>query len=88
MFGFQVERRINKLILLHKWPRNTSNIEDDAYETLELAYNKELDFLVLASSITRSNVEKENSPPYPEDATTDSKEETTNSKDTTLAATP
>jgi len=88
LFGFQVERRINKLILLHKWPKNTFNIEDDAYETPILAYNKELDFLVLASSITRSNVEEENSSPYPEDAVTNSKKETTNSKVTTLAATP
>jgi hypothetical protein len=37
---------------------------------------------MLASNITRSKVEEENSPPYLEDAMMDSKKETTNSKDT------
>ncbi len=88
MLGFQIERRINESILLQKWLRNTSNIKDDAYETLVLAYSKKLDLLVLASSITRSDVEEESSPPSLEDVVTNSKEETTNLEDTTPALTP
>ncbi len=64
------------------------DIEDHAYETPILIYNRKLDLLISASSITRSDVEKENSPPYPEDAMMDSKEETTNLEDTTPTATP
>jgi hypothetical protein len=50
--------------LLQKWPRNVFDIKDDAYEKLILAYSKELDVLISVSSITRSDVEEENSPPY------------------------
>jgi hypothetical protein len=63
------------------------NIESNAYETLILVYNRELDLLVSASSITKSNVEEESSPPYPKDVVTNLKEDMTNSKDTTSAAT-
>jgi hypothetical protein len=56
--------RINKSILLWKWPRNTSNAKKNAYETLILAYSRELDLLVLANFIIKSDVEEENSPPY------------------------
>jgi hypothetical protein len=88
LLGFQVERRINQSILLQKWMRNTFNNKDDAYKTLILAYNRELDFLVLANSITRSDVEEESSPPYPENVVMNSKKETMNSKDTTPMPTP
>jgi Leucine-rich repeat (LRR) protein len=54
----------------------------------KIAYNKELDLLVLANNITKSNVEKENSPPYPEDVVMDPKEETMNLEDTTSMTTP
>jgi hypothetical protein len=64
--------------LLQKWPKNIPNVEDDAYETLVFTYNRELDLIELASSITISDVEKESSPPYLEDTMMDSKEETTN----------
>ncbi len=50
--------------MLQKWPNNVSNVEDNAYETLVFAYNKELDVLVPANSITKSNVKEESSPPY------------------------
>lgn len=88
MLRFQIERRIIESILLQKWLRNTSNIKDDAYETLILAYSRGLDLLVLANSITRSNVEEESSPPSSKDVVTNSKEETTNLEDTTPTVTP
>jgi hypothetical protein len=47
-----------------------------------------LDLLVSANNITKSNVEKENSPPYLEDVMMDPKEETMNLEDTTLVTTP
>ncbi len=56
-----------------KWLRNALNVKDNAYETLIFAYSRKLDLFVLASNITISNVEKESSPPYLEDAMTDSK---------------
>jgi hypothetical protein len=74
--------------LLRKWPRNALDIENDAYETLELAYNKKLNLLVLVSIIIKSNVEEDSSPPFPKDIVMDSKKETTNSKNTTPIATP
>jgi Leucine-rich repeat (LRR) protein len=74
--------------LLQKWLKNIPNVEDDAYETLVFTYNRELDLIELASSITISDVEKESSPPYLEDTMMDSKEETTNLEDTTSMVTP
>jgi hypothetical protein len=61
LFGFQAKRRINELILLRKWLKNISNVEDNAYETPIFAYNRELDLLVLANCIIISDVEEENS---------------------------
>jgi hypothetical protein len=46
-----------------------------------------LDILVLANSITRSNVEEGNSPPYLEDVVTGSKEKMMNLEDTTPTVT-
>jgi hypothetical protein len=43
MLIFQAKRRINKSILLRKWPRNAFDVEDNAYETLILVYSRELD---------------------------------------------
>jgi hypothetical protein len=73
LLGFQVDKRMNKSILLRKWPRNSSDVVNDAYETPILAYNRELDVFVLANSITISNVEEESSPPYSEDVVINSK---------------
>jgi len=87
LFRFQA-KRISKSILLRRWSRNNFDIEDDAYETLVLAYNRKLDLPILTSSITRSNVEQESSPPYLKDVVTYSKEEITNLKDINLTATP
>jgi Leucine-rich repeat (LRR) protein len=71
-----------------KWLNNVSNTEDNAYETPISTYNRKLDLLASASNITRSDVEKERSPPYLEDAVMDLEEETTNSEDTTPTVTP
>jgi hypothetical protein len=88
MLGFQVGRRISESILLQKWQKNASNVEDDAYETLIFAYNKELDLPILTGCITKRYVEKEGSPPYLKDFVMDLEEETTNLEDTTLITTP
>ncbi len=69
--------------MLWKWPRNAFDVENDAYETLVLTYSKNLDILILANSITRSDVEEESSPPYPEDVVIGSKKEMMNLEDTT-----
>jgi len=87
LFKFQAKRRINESILLRKWPKNAFNIEDNAYKTQVLAYSKELDLLILAINIIRSDVEEENSPPYPKDVMIDSKDETMNLEDTTPVVT-
>lgn len=88
LLKFQTNNRISKSILLQKWPKNASDTEDDAYETLVLAYNKELDIHVLASSITKSDVEEESSPPYPTYVMTNSEEEMTILKNTTPIVIP
>jgi hypothetical protein len=75
--------KINESILLWKWPRNIFDVEDDAYETPILAYNRKLDVFILASSITGSDVEEESSPPYLENVVTILEEEMTNLQDTT-----
>jgi hypothetical protein len=67
---------------------NTSNVEDDAYETPILTYSKEFDLLVSANCITTIDVEEENSPPYPKDAMMDLEKKTMNSEDTTPVITP
>ncbi len=74
--------------MLWKWLKNDSDVENNAYKTLIFAYNKELELLVLASCITKSDVEEENSPPYPKDAMTDLEKEMMNLENTTMAATP
>jgi hypothetical protein len=79
---------MNQLILLRKWPKNAFDAENDAYETPILAYNRELDVLVSAKSITKCDVEEESSSPYSKDVMTNSKKEMTNLKDTTPSATP
>jgi hypothetical protein len=63
LFEFQADKKISKSILLQKWPKNTFDAKDDAYETPIFVYNKELDVLVSANSITRNDVKEENSPP-------------------------
>jgi hypothetical protein len=85
LLKFQVNKIINKLILLWKWPRNISNVFYDAYETPIFAYRKKLAILVLTNSITKSNVEEESSSPYLDNAVMDLDKQTTNLEDTTLA---
>jgi len=88
LLGFQANRKINKSILLQKWPKNTFDVEDDVCKTPVLVYNKELDVLVSASFITRSNVEEESSSPYLENVVTHLKKEMMNMENSTLTATP
>jgi hypothetical protein len=38
--------KINDSILKKKWPRNELDVMDNPYETLALAYNREMDQLV------------------------------------------
>jgi hypothetical protein len=61
LLRFQVEKRINELILLRKWLKNALDAKDYAYKTPIFLYNKELDLLVLASCIIRIDVEEKNS---------------------------
>ncbi len=88
LLKFQADNRISKSTLLQKRPKNAFDTEDDAYETPIIAYNKELDIHVPASSITISDVEEENSPPYPTYVMTNSKKETTNLENTTPTTIP
>ncbi len=88
LVGFKAKRRISELILLWKWFKKKIDTKDGAYETLVFAYNKKLNLIISTSSITKSDVEEESSPPYLEDAMMDSKEEMMNSKDTTSIMTP
>ncbi len=57
--GFQTSKKINDLVLEKKWPRNNTNAKDDPYETPTLAYNREVDQLVVAN-IVNIEVEKRN----------------------------
>jgi hypothetical protein len=68
--------------------RNAYDVEDNAYKTPILTYNRKLDLLVSTNNISRNSMEEESSPPYLEDAVINSKEETMNSEDTTPTATP
>jgi hypothetical protein len=74
--------------LLQKWLRNTFDVEDNAYKTSLFTYSRELDILISANFIIRSDVEEKSSPPYPKDVMMDLKEETMNSENTTLRVTP
>ncbi len=58
--GIQSAQKISNSILEKKWPRNELDEEDDPYEALALAYNKEKDPLVKANTNT-NEVEKEDS---------------------------
>jgi hypothetical protein len=57
--GFHASRKRRNLILEKKWPRNDINVEDDPYKTFALAYNREMDQLVVAN-IVNNEVEDEN----------------------------
>jgi hypothetical protein len=62
LLGFQARRRIVNQSCYEKWPNSTSNIEDDAYETPILTYNKKMDLLILAISIIKSDMWKRKAP--------------------------
>ncbi len=57
--GFQASKKINDLVLEKRWPRNNIDTEDDPYETQTLAYNREMNQLVVANMFN-NEVEKEN----------------------------
>lgn len=79
MFRFQANRNINKSILQQKWPKINTDIEDDPYEMLVFAYNKEMDQLMLTNSFTTSEGEEFKSPTCPKQGMIeiDDEEETT-----------
>ncbi len=51
-------KKLNNSILEKKWPRNESNVEDNPYEAPTLTYNKEMDKLVEANTITNDMEEE------------------------------
>ncbi len=51
--------KIKDLVLEKKWIRNDIDVKDDAYKTPTLAYNREMDQLVVAN-IINIKVEGEN----------------------------
>jgi len=57
--GFQASRKINNLVLEKRWPRNNTDVKDDPYETHTLAYNREMDQLVVTNTFNKK-VEEEN----------------------------
>jgi hypothetical protein len=57
--------------LLQNWPRNASNVEENEYKTLVVAYGRELDSLISTSYIIRSLEEEESPPPHIENAMMD-----------------
>ncbi len=74
--------------LTKKWPNNTSNLEDDPYESLVFAYNKKMDQLVVANNIITCEVEDPSSPPWPEVTMMDWDEVTTDLEETMSVSTP
>jgi len=54
-----VSRKINDLVLEKRWLRNNTDVEDDPYETPTLAYNREMDQLVVTNTFN-NEVEEEN----------------------------
>jgi hypothetical protein len=50
--------KVSKSILEKKWPRNDSNVKDAPYEATIFVYNKEMDHLVEANTIS-SKVKEE-----------------------------
>jgi hypothetical protein len=44
-------KKISESILYKNWPKNDFDEEDNAYEIPALAYNREMDWLMLANNI-------------------------------------
>ncbi len=59
LLGFQVFSKIKDLVLEKKRLRNDIDVKDDPYKTPTLAYNREMDQLVVAN-IVNIKVEGEN----------------------------
>jgi hypothetical protein len=58
MLGFNAPKKISDLILKNNWPRNDVDTKDDPHEALILVYNREMDQLVEANTIS-SKVKEE-----------------------------
>jgi hypothetical protein len=58
MLGFQASKKINNLVLEKRWPRNDIDANDDPYQTHALAYNREMDQLVVAN-VLNNEVDEE-----------------------------
>ncbi len=52
-------RKIRGSVLEKRWLKTDINVDDDPYETLAFAYNREMDQLVVAN-IVNNKVEEEN----------------------------
>ncbi len=59
--GFQASGKISNWVLEKRWPRNDIDVKDDPYKTSTLAYNREMDHLMVANTIN-IEVEEENIP--------------------------
>jgi hypothetical protein len=53
-FGISSLRKIRDLVLEKKWSRNYINEENDPYKTPILAYNREMDQLVMANKVNNT----------------------------------
>ncbi len=58
MLGFNAPKKLSNSNLKKNWPRNDGDVKDDPYEALVLAYNREMDQLVEAITIS-NKVEEE-----------------------------
>jgi hypothetical protein len=56
-----MSKKINHSVLEKRWPRHDTNAENDPYETPTLAYNREMDQLVVANTVN-NEMEEENIP--------------------------
>jgi hypothetical protein len=77
MLGFNAPKKLSNSNLKKNWPRNDGDAKDDPYEALVLAYNREMDQLVEAITIS-NKVEEENmmfETPCLEDVVTDEEKE-------------
>jgi len=54
-----VPQKVRNSILKKKWPRNDSNVKDDPYEAILFAYNKKMDQLHEANTISNKVKEED-----------------------------
>jgi hypothetical protein len=73
----QCAQKINDSILKKNWPKNDANAKDDPHEALVVAYNREMDQLMEANTIS-SEVEEEDCETCPNGGMTKSDDEEEN----------